>query len=155
MKYKSVDELYTLNLHDAYIIKMEIVGNRMKWELVNANVEPENSQNPFLCGMCAIDFEITFEGVSFTEMYFIGSRKFDEKRNIVQTESNRHIDKSEMLATLLEMAQNKPLILGHCKDDNGVCFTIHKGIDVLEFSFSFSSCTAEWDGFSGKAWYSI
>ena len=155
MKYRSIDELYTFNLHDTYIVKMEFAGGRMEWKLIYANVEPENSQNPFLCDMCAVDFEIKFKDVSFIEMYFAGSDKFDDKGNFVRTEPNRHIEISKMSDTLLELAKREPKIHGHCKVDNGVCFTINKDSEVLEFSFSFSSCTAEWNGYGGKSWYSL
>lgn len=153
MKYKSINELFTFDLHDAYIDKMEYVNNQMKWHLTDANIQTNNSQNTYSVDMCTKDFMITFENTVLFDMYFIGCEVSDDKGNIIQVIPNRQIENDKMIDTLIDLIKKEPCVLGHCKTDNGVCFTIHRDSDVLEFEFNFTKCIAEWDKFDKKAWY--
>jgi hypothetical protein len=159
MKYKAINEITHFSYHDAVIMSFTIKGNTMQWIVDDVNATTENSQNTLTEDMRILRCNIEFEDVQVDEIIFSAWSQFDEKWNLKKSEPARNVDPSEFTTILEETMKSwcriqDLSVLPETNDRRyriSICLDGHVGIYNL--NISYRTFIAQWDEYSGKAWY--
>ena len=160
--YISRNEPEYFHWHDAELMHVSENENSLHWHVDTLNITKENSQNPDKKDLCADNVKISFKDYKIISLLSYGFERWQNGQLIERTE-DRYYSESEILKFLEKMRQSSGwvcnLLDSDCiREDN----LLHLGFD-LDFAYlgeSFfrlelicSEFTAEWETYSGTAWY--
>ena len=160
--YISHNEPEFFHWHDAELMQVSAENNFMQWHVNTLNITKENSQNSEGKDLCANNVKIIFKDCKIISLLSYGFESWQGGQLIANTEE-RYYSQSEILKFLEKMKQSSGwvcnLLDGNCiREDN----FLHIGFE-LDFEYigeSFfrlelvcSEFTAEWETYSGTAWY--
>jgi hypothetical protein len=159
MKYKAINEISHFSYHDAEITSFTIKEHTMHWNVDDINATKENSQNNLPEDMRILGCIIEFEDVQVDEIIFCAWSQFDETRNLIKSVPARNADSSEFANILEETMKSWCRIqdLSTLPETNdgryriSICLDGHVG--VYNLNISYKTFIAQWDEYSGKAWY--
>ena len=160
--YISHNEPEYFHWHDAELMQVSFQDDVMCWNVNTLNITKENSQNADTKDLCADNVKIIFQDYRISSLLSYGFESWQGGQLIAHTE-DRYYSQLEILKFLEKMKQTSGwvcnLLDGNCiRADN----FLHIGFE-LDFEYigeSFfrlelvcSDFTAEWENYSGTAWY--
>jgi hypothetical protein len=158
MKYTSINELSTLNTHDARIESIDYQGKNMIWELSFIIADKTNSQNDTGFDMYIDNNVITFENYKIESIIFPGhqTRHLDgsiEKHEAVAAKPEEF---DSIIKNTLKHGGETNCVYD-CPSDEGYkaagLFINGRGSDVYEIIINCSQAVVEWNEFTEKAFY--
>jgi len=159
LKYITIDELNHFEYHDAEIKKIDFSNGNMIWHLSAVNATKENSQNSFDKDMCIKDAEIVFEHFNLVKIVFNAYKVYDSNNVLIESVEAKIANPDEYNAilnnTLLSycyISSMEELPMNEDKEYQ-ICFDIDGGAGGYYLTLSYSKSIAQWDEYSGKAWY--
>jgi hypothetical protein len=154
MTYKSIDEMETLALRDATIVKFEISdsGNWLELELTGVVVKDGNSQNEFYTDKYADNMTIRFKSPEFEAVLLEGHKYYDANDKLIESVPDKPVEK-EKYKELFQSFKEQIVFYGGRPDVNANCYQMIIDVDEESYviSFFYEKAIAEWHHFLNKA----
>lgn len=147
----TANKLDCFEFHDAVVVDVAINENDMVWTLEAVNVTTDSPHNNHDCDMSAGTLVLTFKNHEIVEFISYGCESWFEGK-LIEKIPDKEIQKSEYASAL----ESFEYINGYGKSEDIALvheFDVIAGGDFFLIGIKCTGVIAEWNEYTGKAWY--